>query len=499
MKRLLLIVLFLPLLLVSQTQPKPKTPTTTKKPATTTAKKPATTATKKPATTAKKPGTTKPATAGPKKPNPKVVALTDKAYQLYNESKDAECEKIIKQILALDPRNKDAFLLRANIAMFAFKYDEMWKNLDKVYKYYPKEPEVYSNFAMTHLNYYFLNDSTKRVLCRKTIRLASRNAEGYAALGMVAAYGGNYYEALQCFDVSMMMNWKDTMSRVIMDLPYANCLYSTGDTLGAIQKLNRIIPRMSGKDKYTCVFLRAKYKLEMNSIDVTEDLDTLNAYAPNQPDVLSLDVKYLGLTNRKDSACKLAKIIRMAQNGEMFDMSPYCDDIIRTIDLNKTKKLTYSMGNLDMILFIEEFVFPDYTRFSWKKGASLDMTKYSNGKVYIRKSALDSSYLKAFVFENESDVTLDKAGSFWLSKLQLSDIAKDSSTRLNLSGSPLNGLKFIGHEQIEVYDSKDNEMLVDCMVLTDGTNKICYLNDPLNPMIIKFETEKISFVLVKIE
>lgn len=492
MKRLLLIVLFLPLLLVSQTQPKPKP--AAKKPATTTAKKPATTTAKKPAaTTAKKPA------PGPKKPNPKVVALTEKAYQLYNESKDAECEKVIKQILALDPRNKDAFLLRANIAMFAFKYDEMWRNLDKVYKYYPKEPEVYSNFAMTHLNYYFLNDSTKRVLCRKTIRLASRNAEGYAALGMVAAYGGYYSEALQCFDISLTRQWKDTLSRVILDLPYANCLYSTGDTLGAIRKLDRIIPRMSGRDKYTCVFLRVKYKLETRNTDVSTDLDTLNSYAPNQPDVLSLDVKYLGMTNRKDSACKLAKVIRMAQNGEMFDMSPYCDDIIKTIDITKTRKLTYSMGSVDFIIDMEEMAFPDYARFSWKKGANMDMSKYSTGKVYIRKTGLDSSYLKSFLFENESDVTLDKAGSFWMSRLQLSDIAKDSTTRFNVSGNAMNGFKFVGHEQVELYDAKDQEFLIDCMVLSDGTNKICYLNDPLNPLIIKFESDKNSFVLVKIE
>lgn len=497
MKRFLLIALFLPLLLVSQTQPKPKTGTNTKKPATTGTKKPATTGAKKPATTTTKKPATKP--AGPKKPNPKVVQLTEKAYQLYNDSKDAECEKVIKQILALDPKNKDAFMLRANIAMFAFKYDEMWKNLDKVYKYYPGEPEVYSNFAMTHLNYYFLNDSTKRVLCRKTIRLSSRNAEGYAALGMVAAVGGNYYEAIQCFDICQGLRWKDTLSRVVMDLPYANCLYSIGDTLGAIDRLDRIIPRMSGRDKYTCVFLRAKYKLEMKNTDVANDLDTLNSYAPNQPDVLSLDVKYLGLTNRKDSACKLSKIIRLAQNGEMFDMSPYCDDVIKTIDINKYKKLIYSMGATDYVLNIEEFAYADYARFVWQKGLTLGTGKPESGKVYLKRSALDSSYLKSFFFDNESDVVLDKAGSFWLSKLQLSDLAKDSTTRMNMNGSSINGFKFIGHEQIEIFDSKDTEMFLDCMVLTDGTNKICYLNDPTNPLIVKFETEKNSFVLVKIE
>lgn len=496
MKQILLIILFLPLLLVSQTQPKPKTSTPAKKPGTTTtAKKPTGTTAKKPAgTTAKKTTTT---TA--KKPSPQVVKLTEKAYELYNESKDAECEKVVKQILALDPKNKDAFMLRANIAMFEFKYDEMWNNLDKVYKYYPNEPEVYSNFAMTHLNYYFLNDSAKRVLCRKTIRLASRNAEGYAALGMVAAVGGNYAEALTYFDICSNLNWKDTLSRVVMDLPYANCLYSTGDTLGAIDRLNKIIPRMGGRDKYTCIYLRTKYMLELKDLNVTADLDTLNAYAPNQPDVLVLNVQYLSLINNRDSACKLSKIIRMAQNGEMFDMSPYCDDIVKTVDINRTKKLTYSMGSTDYIVNMEEFAFPDYSRFTWQSGPTNDKSKWKSGKVYIRRAAMDSSYLKTFSFEHESDVTLDKAGSFWLSSLQLKDINKDSTTRLNINGSPMNGFKMIGHEQIEVYDAGNNDVLLDCLILTDGTNKICYLNDPVNPLIVKFESEKTNFVLVKIE
>ena len=87
----------------------------------------------------------------------------------------------------------------------------------------------------------------------------------------------------------------------------------------------------------------------------------------------------------------------------------------------------------------------------------------------------------------------------WMSRLQLSDIAKDSTTRFNVSGNAMNGFKFVGHEQVEVYDAKDQEFLIDCMVLSDGTNKICYLNDPLNPLIIKFESDKNSFVLVKIE
>jgi tetratricopeptide (TPR) repeat protein len=494
MKNILLSLLFIPLLSVAQTQPKPKT-TPAKKPASsaTAAKKPATTATKKPATTA----ATKPAV--PAKPNPKVVTLTEQAYQLYNESKDLECEKIIKQILVLDPKNKDAFMLRANIAMFAFKYDDMWSNLDKVFNLYPSEPEVYSAFAMTHLNYYFLNDSTKRILCRKTIRLASRNAEGYAAMGMVAAVGGNYFEALDYFDISFNKVWKDTLSKVVLDLPYANCLYNTGDTLGAIAKLNRMIPRMSGKDKYTCVFLKVKYQLDINDINVASDLDTLNSYAPNQAEVLMLNAKYLSRTNRKDSACKTAKLVRYSEGGEAFDLSPYCDNLQKSIDLTKVKKLTYSMGMSDFILNVSEFAYPNIVRFSWTEGQTMDKSAWNKGTVSLAKRALDSAYMYVGSFDNNTDVTLDRTTSFWLSQLQWKDVKRDSTTRLNMNGTTLNGFKMVGHEQIEVFNAANKEILLDCLVLFDGTNKVCYLNDALNPLVIKFESEKFNFVLAKME
>lgn len=487
MKNIFLILLFIPLLLVSQIQPKPKT-TPAKKPATTTTKKPATTAAKKPATT-----------AGPKKPNPKVVLLTEKAYKLYNESKDAECEKVIKQILVLDPKNKDAFLLRANIAMFAFKYEEMWKNLDKHYKFYPKEPEVYSSFAMTHLNYYFLSDSAKKALCRKTIKLASRNAEGYAAMGMVSAVGGNYFEALDYFDISYIMKWKDTLSRVVLDLPYANCLYNTGDTIGAIRKLDRIIPRMTGKDKYTCVFLRVKYKIEINDTGISSDLDTLNNYAPNQPEVLILNAKYLSKTNRKDSACKMAKMVRLAQGGEAFDLSPFCDDIVKSFDMTKYKTLTYSMDIFDFTVNLEEFNYPASVRFNWTKNQIIGSSLVQKGKVFIAKKALDSAYLHTVSFENESDATLDKAISFWMSKVQISDIARDSTTKFNMNGTEFNAFKFVSHEQVELYTVGKKLILVDCMVLSDGTNKLYYMNDPANPLLVKIESEKVNILLTKIE
>ncbi|HEY1045084.1 MAG TPA: hypothetical protein VGF79_01510 [Bacteroidia bacterium] len=492
MKQFLIVFLLIPLFVFSQTQPKPKTGTPAKK-TTTAAKKPAAAGTKKPATTATK----KPGAVAPKKPNPQVVKLVEKAYLLYNEAKDAECEKVIKQILALDPKNKDAFLLRANIAMFAFKYDDMWVNLNKVYKFYPGEPEVYSTFAMTHLNYYFLNDSAKRVMCRKTIRLASNQAEGYAALGMVAAVGGFYDEALSCFDIAYRKTWKDTLSRVVLDLPYANCLYSVGDTIGAIARLDRIIPRMTaGKDRYTCIYLRAKYKLDMNNTDVAADIDTLNVYAPGQGEVSMLNVKYLSKTNRRDSACKVAKSIRLIEGGESFDMSPYCDDLIKSVDMSNVRKFTYFDNGNELELQIKQFAYPQTVDFTWKK---TEGAKIENGRTRIIKTGLDSAYTIFTDFNADADIILNKTSGFWMSNMMMKDIAKDSTSTINVMGQGLGKYRFAGHEQVEVFDKDNNEVLIDCIVLFDGETKICYINDTINPLIVKIEAEKYNFQLTKFE
>lgn len=484
MKKLLLFLLILPLVVYSQTKPKPTANSGAKKPATTAQKAPV----KKPA------GTT---AAAPKKVNPKVKELVDQAYKLYNDTKDVECEKVIKQILVLDPKNKDAFLLRANIAMFAFKYDQMWENLNKLYKIYPAEPEVYSNFALTHLTYYLLSDSAKQAMCRKTIRLASNRAEGYATLGMVVASGGAYEDALSCFDIAMKKNWKDTNARTLLNLTYANCLYSMGDTAGAVERIKYMIPLMPmGKDRYTCLYLKVKYMLEMSNTNVTEDLDTLNNYAPGQLEVNLLNVQYLGKTNKRDSACKLARQIRELPEAEGYDISTYCDDITQKIDMNGIKRLTYSYNGKEFLVDLTKFDYPNALSFAWTEvGAGAKSTR---GIISMLNSALDSSYTLETTFKND-DVVLNKSTALWLSQDQLEDIQKDSLISINVSGINLSKFKMVGNLQLSIYDAKDKEFYLNCKVLYDGETRIWYLNDKTNPLVVRIETEGYNLELSKVE
>lgn len=494
MKQLLIILLLSPFLVFSQQ--KPKTPVATKKPATSTAtKKPATTPAKKPTTTTAKPGT-----AVVKKPSPQVIKLTEQAYAFYRDSKDAECEKVIKQILVLDPKNRDAHLLRANIAMFNNNYEDMWKNLDKMFKFYPSEPEVYAKFAVTHLNYMFLSDSIKRVLCRKSIKIASRNSDGYANLGMVAMAGGYYQDAINCFDISFNKTWKDTLNRVYLNLFYARCLYGVGDTTGAIERLNDIIPRITGNDKYTSIFLRSKYKLDLKQTDVQIDLDTLNAYAPDQPDVWILNAKYLSLIGKQDSACLLAKKVRMSEGGEAFDLSEFCKDMGKTLDLLKYRKLTYSLGDADFIINLTQFNYSGGIQFNWEKGKSFNPSAIEKGKITINSNVLDSAYMQTLEYNADSDVSLvDKSSSLWLSKAQYKALKENSSCKLGFGVGPLSVYRLIGHEQMEVFNEFNKEILIDCVVITDGANKICYLDDPENPLIVKIESESFNLILTKFQ
>lgn len=490
MKHILAIFLLVPFIVFSQAQPKPKPKPATKP--STTVKKPVPSGKKPTGTPAKKPA------PGPKKANPAVIKLTEQAYTFYRESKDVECEKVIKKILALDPKNRDAFLLRSYIAMFAGKNEEMWKNLDKLYKLYPAEPDVYSQFAMTHLNYYFLSDSAKRVLCRKTIRLASNRAEGYASLGMVALVGGYYGEAMQCFDVSFSKYWKDTTARTIINMYYARCLYETGDTLGAIARLDNLIAKMQGKDRYTCIFLRAKYKLDMNNMDVSADMDTLNNYEPNIVEVQILTAKYLKKTNRADSACKIARLVRLQEGGEAFDLSEYCNDLTKTIDIAKNKTLSYSLGKSDLMITVDQFRYPELADFTWSRSTPAS-TKVEHGIIKLSRKSLDSARTLSYAFTDGISLELDYTAMIWLSKTQFDDIAKDSVINLAVGDQASNTFKMIGHEQIDIFDAGNKEMLVDCLMITDGETRISYLNDPSNPLIVKMETDGFTMFLTKIE
>lgn len=427
------------------------------------------------------------------KVSPAVTKLVEKAFQEYQNSKDDDCKKTIQQIQKLDPNNRDAFLISANIAMFEQEYESMWSNLNKILKKYPKETDVYSNFVMSHINNFVLPDSIKAVLCRRSIKLNSNQAEPYATLGMVAAISGYYRDAIVFFELSEDKAWKDSNTKPVIMLTHARCLYSNGDTLLALDKATQVYDNAKGSDKYTSLFLRTKYRMDLGDLKVQEDIDTLNAYAFENIEIKKLNVTYFSNTNKKDSACKLAKIVRFSEGGESYDISPYCNDLIKSIDLyRKYKTLIYSSNEADLTLKINRMQYSSGIDFKWQRKAEMGAIKMNN-------TALDSSTFLYFDLTNKTYKDLTDQTSFWLSKNQYCELESNQITKIAANGKTVSFFRVVGQEQIEVFDEKSNEFLLDCIVISDGISLISYLNDVNNPLIVKIKTEEKEFILTKVE
>jgi len=427
------------------------------------------------------------------KTSPAVAKLVEKAFQEYQNSKDDDCKKTIQQIQKLDPNNRDAFLILANLAMFEKEYENMWSNLNIILKKNPKETDVYSNFVMSHINNFVLPDSIKAVMCRRSIKLNSAQAEPYATLGMVAAISGYYKDAIVFFELSEDKYWKDINTKPVIMLTHARCLYSNGDTILALDKVNQIYENAKGSDKYTSLFLRTKYRMDLGDLEVKQDIDTLNTYAFENIEIKKLNVTFLSLSNKKDSACKLAKIVRFSEGGESYDISSYCSDLEKSIDLyRKYKTLIYSSNEADLTLKISRMQFSSGIDFKWQRMAEMGAVKMNN-------KALDSSTFLFFDLTNKTVKDLTDQTSFWLSKNQFCELETNRITKIAANGKLISFFRIVGREQIEVFDEKSNEFLLDCVVISDGVSVISYLNDVNNPLIVKIKTEDKEFVLTKIE
>ena len=486
-KNALLCLLLLPALVFAQA-PKPKAPAAKPKTTTTAAAKPKTT------TPAAKP---KPGAPVVKKANPAVVKLVDQAYEQYKANKDKECEATVKKILVLDPKNKDAFMLRANMAMFADNTAEIWKNLDLIYKYNPKEPEIYSQFAVNHLTYMFFSDSLKRVFCRKSILLASRAGEGYASLGLVAAVGGNYEEAIHYFEIGFNKYWKDTTSRTILKLPYARCQYELGQKQEAINTISGLMNQLKGEDRYTCMYMRATYKMEMGQNDVKDDIDSLTNIYPGDIGIKKLKIKYLKSIGQTESLCEVAKEIRFNSEDFAFDISEYCSNLTKTIPVAVGSKLTYDIKGNTFIVAPTQFDYNNEIRFTWYRG--INPAAMDSGKVVLTKAALDSTFAQQNYFDNKGYDVLNSKSTVWLSKKQFKEMTKDSMTYIATDGYTSSKFGYAGHEQVEIFDSKNQPLLIDCIKISDGQEVIWYLNDINNPLIVRMALKSFELILVKFE
>ena len=315
---------------------------------------------------------------------------------------------------------------------------------------------------------------------------------------MIAAVSGYYQEALSYFNISLKKQWKDSLSKTMILLHYARCLYAMGETEKALETVNKMIPKVKGTDKYSALFLRIRYQLDLGQLDIKTDLDTLNAISIDNVEILKLNAEYWSKNNQKDTACKIAKIVKSSEGGENFDISPFCDDLVTKIDLqSKYKKLVYDLSGLETVLDLNTFNYPNSLGYVWTQTDDKDIETKVNVK--MTRFALDSSLFQSYFLNQKQDIILDNTSAYWLSKQQFNDLKTTENTKLGLSNSSLTSYSIVGHQQLEVFDEKDNQFLLDVVLISDGRNVIGYLNDENNPLIVKVLTDNINLTLISIK
>ena len=122
-----------------------------------------------------------------------------------------------------------------------------------------------------------------------------------------------------------------------------------------------------------------------------------------------------------------------------------------------------------------------------------------SGKVVLTKAALDSTFAQQNYFDNKGYDVLNSKSTVWLSKKQFKEMTKDSMTYIATDGFTSSKFGYAGHEQVEVFDSKNQPLLVDCNKISDGQEVIWYLNDINNPLIVRMALKSFELILVKFE
>ncbi len=489
MRNLIFIFLILPFVLLGQNKPKPFV-----NPGKQSTNKPANSnPTKKPSSNSSKPS----------KPNPAVEKLVAEANTYFKESKDDECNKTISKILKLDPKNKDAYILKANMAIYNEDYETMWQSLNTIYKNNPKQSEIYALFSYSQFNNQLMSDSLKEVLILKSIVKDSRNADGFAYLGMLYASRGYYEQAMKYFDVCKFKNWKDTSASDVLDFFYARCLHFTKEDSAAIALLGNIIPKLKSSESLFARYTRSSYILDNDFAltpnyinELNEDIDTLKKSFNEDAAFMKLLADNALYNKNRDSACKMAKLGKTIDDQMPVDLCKYCDQLVQSVPIYAKRKLYYEAHDADLTFEFSEFDLKNNVSLTWKKETE---RKLETGQISMKKEALDSAYLQMLNFNNKSNDSLKNKLFFILSQKQMKQLLKDSSTLFRTDEYKLGSYKFIGYDQVLVYNQKEDEVFINCLLISDGEDLVWVVNDPENPLIVKMFLKDKNYTLIKFE
>ncbi|MEZ4804884.1 MAG: hypothetical protein R2852_05225 [Bacteroidia bacterium] len=122
-----------------------------------------------------------------------------------------------------------------------------------------------------------------------------------------------------------------------------------------------------------------------------------------------------------------------------------------------------------------------------------------NGSIHILASTLDSCLKQSYELIHNTELSLKVNNAFWLAKRQVQQLRTVKYTNLSLGGEKMSKYLEIGRDQIDVLDENNEDVFYDCVVISNGTYRIRFIDNIENPLILSIESDTYNLRLTKIE
>ncbi|MBC7426674.1 MAG: tetratricopeptide repeat protein [Bacteroidia bacterium] len=425
----------------------------------------------------------------------KVNTIIRKSLSLYQEGQFALSRTTLAPALKMDGTNTDALMLMAKLELQAHNYKAMVDNLNKIFKKDKNRPQVYAEFYFYNDEVEGFNDSMKRVLCNMSIKAGPERCEGYIGLAYISFAESDYATAAKYFEQGLKKEFATPEDKFQTQLIYAFTLRKNDNKALSYDNLNYILLNQPRNDfYYSNLSVLVKWKLEDENGSVLSEIDTLISYYGEDVTNKIYKAKAYFLLNRFDESCVIMKevVLQDESDYEDIDLTTYCTDIKTSVPSAPGTKYTYDVDGTSFEIKIKANG-EGPRDFSWM------MSNGSSGNTYITTQANESATVQSNYFSNGASDTLKDMTTVWLSYSNFSDI--DINYETYLSTSPGNEKAFYFDKLVYLPITRNGaEQLIQCKkIISDEGEEIWYLNEPLNPLIVKMVLSEFTVVLKTVE
>lgn len=152
--------------------------------------------------------------------------LMIKARQVYDAGDKVSAEKYCMQILALHPKNADAYSLLGGVALAAFKYEKALLLFTKALELAPDNHNIYNNLGLA-LKFLERHEEALKAFTNAQ-KLFPKNAEALNNMGSCHLTLGAFDDARKCFEAALKVD--PTYTRPLLNLGGMK-KYEKGDDL----------------------------------------------------------------------------------------------------------------------------------------------------------------------------------------------------------------------------------------------------------------------------